>query len=137
MYAQAMKGRHEIALGYADEMIERALCSEHAVCMRQERAVILRMMGKNEEAESEFKNLLAPGEDYECLIQMSYIKHLEGDFKGALKYARRAKKLESPVRFDMPEYRFTLAVKALPTEFCHWLLYHVDESTEASASSSV
>ena len=83
MYTQAMKGNNQIALELANTLVED-IQNEYA---RQERAVILRLMGKYAEALKEFDDVLASGEDYECLIQASYIKNLMGDESGALEYA--------------------------------------------------
>jgi tetratricopeptide (TPR) repeat protein len=135
MYTQAMKGSHQIGLDYANillQIIQHAygcwydestvqVFRKNEELVRQERAVILRLMGKYEEALREFDDLLAHGEDYECLIQMSYLKHLMGDKSGALEYARQAKKIESP-EVDKPGYgAFVLGFKALPDEYRQWL----------------
>ncbi|KAG0504744.1 hypothetical protein M758_N021900 [Ceratodon purpureus] len=148
MYTQAMKGNHQTALEYANKMIEARQSANGCRChlsemqaswvqekiVRQERAVILRLMGKYDEALKEFDDIVALGENYECLIQTSYLKHLMEDKEGALEYACRAKKLES-VEIHEPGYgAFCLGFSALPDEYRQWLL-NVDEVTGATLSS--
>lgn len=152
MYTLAMKGNHEIALEYANKMVE--VIQNLDVCdydesivqffktngglIRQERAVILRLMGKYEEALKEFDDLLAPEEDYECLIQMSYLKSLMKDEKGSLEYALRAKKLEGYRELHSPRYgAFILGCKALPDKYRQWCSSVVDESQRASSTGPV
>lgn len=132
----AMKGSHLIALEYVNKM---QTCFKHGnVVYMPDRwvngAIILRLMGKYGEALKLFDGMLANGEDYECLIQASYLKYLMEDKSGALEYARRAKKVESP-ETNMPGYgAFSLGFKALPDQYRQWLLNVVD-ITGASSSS--
>jgi tetratricopeptide (TPR) repeat protein len=105
MYTQAMKASHQVALDYANTMIDVIQNAYESRCdksqepvffkeeefIKQERAVILRLMGKYDEALREFDDLLTLEESYECLIQTSYLKHLMEDKGGALEYALRAK----------------------------------------------
>ena len=143
MYMQAMRGSLQIALDYANKVIEIAHSAdgcgyaELVLQVRQERAVILRLMGTYDEALKEFEDILAAEEDYECLIQTSYLKHLMEDESGALEYARRAKKIEPP-RIHEPSYGpFLLGgFKTLPNAYRLWLL-KVDAGSVGPASSSV
>jgi len=73
--------------------------------------------------QEEFDELLALGpEDFACLTQMSYLKHLMGDTSGALEYARWAKCLEREP--EDPEYLcrrlMSLGFQALPDAYFHW-----------------
>jgi hypothetical protein len=94
---QALRGCHQISLDNAETLLENI---RHAIeCghdesvvqafrnkesfVRQERAVILRLMGKYAGALKELRDLLTNGEDYECLIQLSYLMHLMKDKSGA------------------------------------------------------
>lgn len=149
MYTQAMKGSLQIALDYANKLIEVTqnkdgceldesrlqACKEREEFLRQERGVIYRLMGNYKEALTDFHHILAIREDYECLIQMSYLKDLMEDKSGALDYARRAKKVQGDADLDRPgRGAFCLGFKALPDEYRHWLL-NVDEGSWASSSS--
>jgi tetratricopeptide (TPR) repeat protein len=151
MYMQAMRGSLQIALDYANKMIEIAHSAdgcgyaelvvqeyrENKDLVRQERAVILRLMGRYDEALKEFEDILATEEDYECLIQTSYLKHLMEDESGALEYARRAKKIEPPEICKTSYGAFRLSgFKTLPNEYRLWLL-KVDAGSVGPASSSV
>jgi len=131
MFAQAMKGSHQKALECVDWMIaywqNRGLPYDglRLQACRQERAVIWRLMGENDRALEEFNALLALQEDYECLAQMSYLKHLMEDTSGALEYARRAKGLQRP-ELEKPGFLsttvMTLGFRALPDEYRRWLV---------------
>lgn len=147
MYMQAMRGNHQIALDYADDMIKNAPEGECSSCgphcsladvkyIRQIRAVVLRLMGRYEEALNEFDDILAGGEDYECLTQASYIKHLLQDENGALAYACRAK-LQSHHAAVGAVGDFVLSYTALPEEFRQWLLNTYDESPGPTSSSDL
>lgn len=124
MYTQAMRGKHEIALDYCNKIMEVGKTKS------LDAYVILRLMGKYEEAFEGFDDSLAEKETYECLMQTSYLKYLMKDEIGALVYALRAKKMGDAKR-DKPSYGKldSLVVNALPDEtFCQWLL-NVDDST--------
>ena len=142
---QALRGCHQISLDNAETLLENI---RHAIeCghdeavvqafrnkenfVRQERAVILRLMGKYAEALRELRDLLTSGGDYECLIQLSYLLHLMKDESGALEYACRAKRLDAPWLargLDRPGMcAFVLGFKALPDAYRQWLL-NVDEN---------
>jgi hypothetical protein len=131
MYTQAMRGKHEIALDYCNKLIEVGNKREeyNSETRLLDTYVILRLMGKYEEAFEGFDDSLAQKETYECLMQTSYLKYLMKDEIGALVYALRAKKMGDAKR-DKPSYGKldSLVVNALPDEtFCQWLL-NVDES---------
>lgn len=139
MYTQAMQGCHAVALDYANKMIEfnqnafKPLvegfsCEYVELYLRQERAVIFRLMGKWDEALKEFEHLLDVEEKYACLIQVSYLKSLRGDTNGALDYARRAKKeFECDEQSHSPGHgAFSLGFKALPNEYRKWI-FNVDQ----------
>jgi tetratricopeptide (TPR) repeat protein len=133
MYTQAMEGCHPVALDYANKMIE---VNENAfkppmqasrevidLYLRQEKAVIFRLMGKWKEALEEFGHILDVEEDYDCLIQVSYLKRLMQDESGALDYARRARKiLQGEEQLRSPSHRpFCLGLK-YPDEHHKWIL---------------
>ena len=121
--------RHAIECGHDEAVVQAFRNKENFV--RQERAVILRLMGKYAEALKELRDLLTNGEDYECLIQLSYLMHLMKDKSGALEYACRAKRLDAPWLargLDRPGMcAFVLGFKALPDAYRQWLL-NVDEN---------
>ena len=140
-FMQAMKGSHELALHYDKKISEAGLkdLKENQTHKRSvERAVILRLMGKYEEALKEFADDLymdCRRCHYECLVQMSYLLDRMGDKIGALDYACGAKKLEGDIELNGPgSGAFRLGVKALPKEYRHWLL-NVDESGWATSNS--
>lgn len=94
----------------------------------QERAVIWRLMGEYEKALKEFDALLTFEEDYECLVQASYLKGLTNDESGALKYARRARELKRPEleQFGhLSKSLMTLGVNALPKGYRRWWVLQV------------
>lgn len=127
MFAQAMEGSQDKALECIDWMIAYALSLGYSYdkvmlqSYRQERAVIWRLMGEYDMALEEFAALLAFGEDYECLTQMSYLKHLMGDKSGALEYARRAQRMQRP-ELDLTQTLMILGVRALPDKYRRWLV---------------
>ena len=127
MFAQAMEGSKDKALECINRIIADALSLGYSYdevelqSYRQERAVIWRLMGDYDMALEEFAALLAFGEDYECLTQMSYLKHLMGDRSGALEYARRAQRMHRP-ELDLSKTLMTLGVCALPDKYCHRLV---------------
>lgn len=118
----------------------------------RERGVVLRLLGEAQmkvgdedgakktfvEAQEEFdKAQQALGENYECLIQTSYLKYLMNDERGQMLAARRAKRLEAISQLNCPGYgAFVLGYKALPEEYREWLL-HADACSEPVLSSSV
>ena len=127
MYTQAMRGKHEIAQDYCNKLIE---VGNKRKTRFLDAYVILRLMGKYEEALEGFHDSLAQKETYECLMQTSYLKYLMKDEIGALVYALRAKKM-GDAKGDKLSYGElgSLVVNALPDEtFCQWLL-NVDESS--------
>ena len=151
MYMQAMRGSLQIALDYANKVIEIAHSADgcgyaelvlqefrkNKDAVRQDRAVILRLMGTYDEALKEFEDILAAEEDYECLIQTSYLKHLMEDESGALEYACRAKRIESPGIHEPSYGAFQLGgFNTLPNAYRLWLL-KVDAGSVGPASSSV
>lgn len=142
MYTQAMQGCHPVALDYANKMIEvnqnafKPLvqgysCEYVELYLRQERAVIFRLMGKWDEALKELEHLLEVEQNYACNIQVSYLKSLMGDTSGALDYARRAKKeFECDEQKHNPGYgTFSLGFKALPDDYRKWV-FHVDQQAQ-------
>jgi len=79
--------------------------------LRQEKAVIFRLMGKWKEALEEFVHLLDVQEDYDFLIQVSYLKRLMQDESRALDYARRAQKIcQGEEQLRSPSHRPSVSV---------------------------
>jgi tetratricopeptide (TPR) repeat protein len=75
MFSQAMKGNHQMALEYANKVIEvihNAYRFEDRIesleknekFVKREGAMVLRLMGNYADALKEFNDLLARGEDY-------------------------------------------------------------------------
>ena len=129
MYVQAMKGNYQIALEYANKIHEAHI--EYKSLCSPERATILRLMGRYDEALQEFHGYLEMFKPrYGDLIQVCYLKYLMHDKIGAFEYALRAKRLEGG---ELDE-AFCLGSQALPDEFRQRLLI-VDESAWPEISS--
>lgn len=136
-----MNGNYQIALNLANKLVEdcqntRAgidgtTQTEFVSTYKQERAVILRLIGVKtqskrlfDEALKDFEEALrgfeALGEakmQFFCLIQMSYLKNLLEDESGALACALQAKEMK--LDWQRPgEDPFLLCFKALPDEYC-------------------
>lgn len=118
-YAQAIKGNFQVALDYANALVADE-ASPHHLLHRQERGVVLRLLGKHAEALQEFDELLAPGFDYECHIERSCVKYLMGDKDGARKEARHAHR-NCPARDGQQLMSLLLSSRAIPPEFCAWI----------------
>jgi tetratricopeptide (TPR) repeat protein len=130
-----MKGNHQIALDYANKILKAMSANSGYMSLcSPEIAIILRLMGKYEEALQEFDGYLEMFEPrYGDLIQICYLKYSMNDKRGAFQYALRAKRLEGEL--DKPGYgAFCLGIQALPDEFRQRLLI-VDESTWPELSS--
>lgn len=139
-----MKGSYQIALNLANKLVEDCQNTRTGIegitqteivsTYKQERAVILRLIGETqskiqakrlfdealedlEEALRGFEELGASKMCFSCLIQMSYLKNLLEDESGALAYDLQANEL----KFDWQrpgEDPFLLCFKALPDEYC-------------------
>jgi hypothetical protein len=68
--------------------------------------------------EKEFEGLLVLEEDYECLIQINYLKHLMENKSEALAYAFQPKNLKSAkIKYSLGYGAFNLGFKALLHEY--------------------
>ncbi|KAG0564867.1 hypothetical protein KC19_8G146300 [Ceratodon purpureus] len=116
-YAQAIQGNFQVALDYANALIQDRTSNFHLL-HRQERAVILRLLGKHVEALKEFDDLLKPGFDYECQIERSCVKYLMGNKDEALEDARYAQHI-CPAR--EASHASLLSFNAIPPDFREWI----------------
>ncbi|KAG0608914.1 hypothetical protein M758_8G142700 [Ceratodon purpureus] len=116
-YAQAIRGNFQVALDYANALIQDRT-SVHHLLHRQERAVILRLLGKHGEALKEFDDLLKPGFDYECQIERSCVKYLMGNKDEALEDAHYAQRI-CPAREAL--HVSLLSFNAIPPDFREWI----------------
>lgn len=119
-YAQAIQGNFQLALDYANALIADQ-SSKYHLLHRQERAVVLRLLGRHGEALKEFDDLLLepPGFDYECQIERSCVKYQMGDKDGALEDARHAEHM-GPARCGQ-FFLVLLSFHAIPAEFREWI----------------